>query len=448
MQNTFLWRSSNIKKNRAITTLTLLMIILVPYYISGSSRAVYTITASIFVPAVFFIIFRELKREKDRTLIVLIIISIMLRIALMIFIERTKILMESDALVYHDQASEISKYLIGNTNLKGETSAHAFGYVYFVSFIYAAYGIHQFMPKAINAILGISVGIIIYKISKRIFEDIKVSRLSAAFALFLPGTIVWSVSILKEQWVILMTMLSLYFCVNVRKEGFSAGKTLAVMACIIGIWTMRFYIAILIIPIFIYATLAERRRNRLLLTLILIMALAVTTYAFAGRNIMGVEISLTEVDARLRLLSTGGGSSIGETHDVSSLGGAIAYLPRGITLLLFAPFPWKPATSVLYGLTYPEMLIYYLLIIPICIGFIRAIREKRKGLDIIIFFLVAGGVAYSMMSGNIGTLYRARVPLFLFLYMFGAKGMVEISNRMAERKGLQSLQINLAESAL
>jgi hypothetical protein len=103
---------------------------------------------------------------------------------------------------------------------------------------------------------------------------------------------------------------------------------------------------------------------------------------------------------------------------IDSLDRTIAYLPKGLTYALLAPFPWAPQRT-LDLLTIPEMLVWYALL---AVAAVSLLRMRRMWFPVLPFVVYALGlvVAFSLAEGNYGTLYRHRAMLLPFVVLLAS----------------------------
>jgi len=76
----------------------------------------------------------------------------------------------------------------------------------------------------------------------------------------------------------------------------------------------------------------------------------------------------------------------------------------------------------------------YLLWIFIIIGMYRALKRRRKGIDILFLYVISSTLIYALLAGNIGTFYRARAPIMLILFVFAAGGLIRAKVEDAEEE--------------
>lgn len=375
--------------------------------------------------ALLVLMVRVVRGIGDRTFFYFVLAALVVRIVMAIVLHNASLVKEADSIVYHAEAIRLSSALLGAGPLYATTVAgQAYGYVYFSSFLYAGLGANSLIPIFINCFVGVSCGAFVYKIAAALWKDRKVALIASFLALFMPGILVWSTLNLKDAWVSLFVLIAVWRLVLVRERGFETADLLILALCIGALATIRFYLALIIAPLLFYAVGAGRRRSVVYLGILLLIVMLIFGYALMGRQIMGVRIGLEELSNRLSGLATGeGGSSTGQYRDISSPLGAVKYLPQGLVVLLFSPFPWKPPVSTLYVLAYPEMIFTYLLWPFIIIGVVRAIRRRLAGIDVVIIYITSVMLLYALLAGNIGTSYRARAPIMLLLFVFAAGGL-------------------------
>jgi hypothetical protein len=107
--------------------------------------------------------------------------------------------------------------------------------------------------------------------------------------------------------------------------------------------------------------------------------------------------------------------------DLSTPGGALSFLPIGMSVLLLGPFPWQ-MTSLRPLISLPEMLLWWSMLPALWRGIRFSIR-REFGTSIPI--LVFGGTLtalYSLTLGNVGAAFRQRAQIFIFLFIFVAIG--------------------------
>jgi hypothetical protein len=85
----------------------------------------------------------------------------------------------------------------------------------------------------------------------------------------------------------------------------------------------------------------------------------------------------------------------------------LTYLPRGIAYALFAPFPWSIQRPI-DALVIPDVLVWYVLMVGAGWSVVARRDRWRLYLPLVLFVCLMIGL-YSLVEGNLGTLYRHRV---------------------------------------
>jgi hypothetical protein len=172
---------------------------------------------------------------------------------------------------------------------------------------------------------------------------------------------------------------------------------------------------------------------RLLATILLGVAL---TYFGPGER-MSAQLNtfgnLERIQSSRSDLARSAGSGFGEELDISTTEGAIAALPIGFMYLMLAPFPWE-AANLRQAITIPEVLIWWAMIPFILIGLAYTVRHRaRNALPVLIFTLLLT-IAYSLFQGNVGTAYRQRTQIQVFLFIFVAAGWTVYKERKENKR--------------
>lgn len=407
-------------RNKKILLIAVIASVGLGILLAVTSKTAFSFGAALLLVALFISFVKLLRETKNNTLIKLAVFSLFLRVVVALISNHINLIQEADALSYQKNAVFIANSWL-NGYYRVPAMSSAYGYIYFVSFLYAGIVSEKMIPIIINCFVGVAAGIYIYRIAIHVWKDERIATYAAFFALFMPGILIWSTGNLKDTWANLLLIISIYYLLKIREEGPGANRVVGVLLCIALLWTIRFYLSILLIPMLVFALGAAKRRSFIYISILFMVVLTISIVSFAGTEVRGVTIGLETLDTSRRELAAAGGSETGEIRRVTSIGEAVAFFPIGLAYFFFAPFPWSAPTSTLYLLTLPEMVIIYIMWVFIVIGLVRAIKRKSSGAEIILIFVTAATVLYSLGAGNIGTLYRMRTPIMLLLFVFAAE---------------------------
>jgi hypothetical protein len=126
-------------------------------------------------------------------------------------------------------------------------------------------------------------------------------------------------------------------------------------------------------------------------------------------------------------------SGFGEDTDVSTAEGAITAIPIGFLYLMLAPFPWQ-ATNMRQAISLPEVFAWRAMIPLLISGIWYSLKHRlRKAFPVMIFSLMLT-LAYSIFLGNVGTAYRQRTQIQVFLFIFVGVGWTLYKERREDRK--------------
>jgi hypothetical protein len=103
---------------------------------------------------------------------------------------------------------------------------------------------------------------------------------------------------------------------------------------------------------------------------------------------------------------------------------------------MFAPFPWEMA-SLRQSITLPEVLVWWAMIPLMVYGLWWTVRHRLRTAFPILIFTLMLTLAYSIFQGNVGTAYRQRTQIQVFLFMFVGVGWQIWREHKEDKKLLQ-----------
>jgi hypothetical protein len=277
-----------------------------------------------------------------------------------------------------------------------------------------------------------------------IFPNRTVARAAGLLAAFFPSLIIWSCQGLKDGPIIFLLTLSM---LSILKLGdrFSFRYLLALALALCCLLTLRFYVFYIVALAGAAAFILGRHRltaesfaRQLIVITVVSLALGyfgVSRYASQQLEAYGSGEQLQ----RMRLdAAQSAESGFGTDIDVSTTTGAITAIPTGLTYLMLAPFPWQFG-SLRQMLTLPEMLIWWCAIPLLAFGAWFTIKHRLREIAPIVIFTSLLTLTYSIMQGNVGTIYRQRAQLLVFYFIFVAVGFVLVKeNRKVQRRETQA----------
>ncbi|MBK9316903.1 MAG: hypothetical protein IPM55_22055 [Acidobacteria bacterium] len=243
--------------------------------------------------------------------------------------------------------------------------------------------------------------------------------------------IIWSCQTLKEPVVIFIECVAIYACVHLKLTGFTVRYVLLAASSILLLYPFRFYAAF-IAAIAAGVSLMMPQFGKWGSSVKGAIAIGVLVIPFAvssgmlARSQAQIEAFDTERIQKFRKdVAKNQGSGVVTQFDMRTSTGFVMGTLVGAVHLLLAPFPWQlGGGSVRMIMTLPELLVWWWLffagLIP---GLWHAIKTKFSEISPMLVFIVALGLLYSMMFGNVGLVFRQRAQLLPWLLIFAIYGL-------------------------
>jgi hypothetical protein len=242
--------------------------------------------------------------------------------------------------------------------------------------------------------------------------------------------VIWSCLLLKDPLIVLLVSVSILCTLKVQQE-LKPWYLLPGSLAMLLIFPLRGYVFYFVLLAVVGTLLMARfgkaasisgylaRLGGLALVAALFFALGFDEIARQQINAKLLDrIQLSRMDLA-RTANTG----FEADADVSTLRGAVRFLPKGLIYLLFAPFPWQTGSTRMM-LALPETALWYGLF-PFCIlGMIYTARRHLRDALIIFLFVIQLTCFYAIFVGNIGTAHRQRTQVYVFYLIFTSAGLV------------------------
>ncbi len=356
-----------------------------------------------------------------------------------------------DSNTYHLAGKKLMRSWFGLHEASGDRFLEHFstdigwGITYLVAGIYSVTGSDILAAQFFCAVIGAATVPLVYVCVRKIFRNDRVSLVSALLVGFYPAFVIWSSQLLKDGLIVFCLVLAMAMILNLR-ERFDYTSAVVLLIALFGVLSLRFYIFYMMSAAMLGAFLvgSGKSNQSIVRNLIILMVLGLgLAYLGVGRD-AGTNLEKyggLEQLQRARSGAAQAGSGFGQELDVSTTEGAISALPVGFVYVMFAPFPWQIFSNTTFLIALPDMIIWWLSIPLLVMGIIYTIRHRlRDALGIIIFSLMLT-LAYSLFQGNIGTAYRHRIQIQVFLFMFVAVGWTLVKERRENKKALRNAEI-------
>jgi hypothetical protein len=339
----------------------------------------------------------------------------------------------------------------GTANLTDEFTQRAisakevgWGMTYLTGLIYYIAGRSILVAQSFCAVIGAATAPMVYFCAQKIFQNQRVAKASALTVAFFPSFIIWSSLLLKDGLIIFLLVSTMTMVLQLQKK-FSLPTLAILIFSLFGVISLRFYIfymlAAAVAGSFVIGlgnSIQSMTRN---LIAVLIVGLSLT-YLGVIRNAtteMSKFGSLEAVERSRQWAASSSESGFNEDVDVSTTEGAIAALPIGFTYLMLAPFPWQ-VSNFRQAITLPEVFLWWSLIPLIIFGIWYTLKNRlREAIPILLFSLMLS-LVYSIFQGNVGTAYRQRTQIQVFLFIFAAVGWTLLQERRENKKLLRRME--------
>jgi len=345
-----------------------------------------------------------------------------------------------DALTFDGFGRQITYVWLGLDSPTSDLSVRAlstitpgWGINYFVAILYYVFGYNILAAQSVIGVVGAAIVPMLYHCSYQMFANTKVSKIAAVLAALFPAFVVWTSQLLKDGVVIFLLVLVMTMVLVLQKK-LNYAAIVALVVGLAGIISFRFYIFYMVMVAVVGSFIVGRKNSIESLVrglgLIIVAGLLLTYFGVLDTATQSFERFATfEQLQRSRLdLATGAGSGFGSDVDVSTTQGALTTIPIGLLYLFFAPFPWE-AVSLRQSITIPETILWWSIVPLIVVGLIYALRNKLRTSIPVIIFTVMLTLAYSVFQGNVGTAYRQRTQIQVFLFIFVGVGGALILER-------------------
>ena len=238
---------------------------------------------------------------------------------------------------------------------------------------------------------------------------------------------VWSCQLLKDGLIIFLLVLAVILVLELQ-ERLKYSYILVLIFSAFCILSLRFYIFYMIVAATVGSFIigSSNSQQSAIKRIILVIAIGLGLTYFGGlrsaSNNIDKYANLERIQSSRSDLATTQ-SGFGQDVDVSTANGALSALPVGLTYLMLAPFPWQ-VVNLRQSIVLPEILLWWAMIPFLIIGLIYTVKSRLRNSIAILVFVPMLMLGYALFLGNVGTAYRQRTQIQVFLFMFIAVGWV------------------------
>lgn len=392
------------------------------------------------IALVFFVsipilgLFRKYSDEKEFiTTVFLFALALRMGFGLFIHIFDLRSFFGGDALAYDQNGAGMVDLWMGlesgNDRLYYQhdpASGSAWGMNYLTGAIYFLLGRNIFAAQSFCAVIGAATAPMVFFCARKIYSNLNVAKFAALGIAIFPSFVIWSGQLLKDGLIIFLLVVAMTMVIQLQ-ERFSYAGLAALIFAMFGILSLRFYIFYMVVVAvagsFLIGLSTSTRSIARGMVILFVIGFALM-YLGVGRS-ASIELkvfgNLERIQSSRSDLARAANSGFGEDVDVSTAEGALAAIPVGFAYLMFAPFPWQ-AASLRQSITIPEVLIWWGMMPFLISGLIYTVRNRlRKAFPVLVFSLLLT-VAYTIFQGNVGTAYRQRTQIQVFLFILVGVG--------------------------
>ncbi len=339
-----------------------------------------------------------------------------------------------DAMTYDHFGWELAKVWAGDAQytqwvLTRVQSVGHNGMFYWVAAGYTVLGRSPFLLTVVQIMVVSLTPLLVYKTARLLFDSTPVARYAALMTAFFPSMVIWSSMLLKDSIVIFLFCTTVFFSLKLQLENkiYYALPSLTAMVLIFPIRGYVFYFALLaVVASYLLSRYGGATVAALAVRLAGLCLVGLVIFALGFDEIAKQQVNsnlLDQVQNSRMDMARRADSGFDATANVSTLRGALSFLPRGVMYLLFAPFPWEGGGARKL-LAVPEMVVWYGLF-PFCVmGMLYTARKLFRRALIIFLFTIQLTLFYAIFQGNLGTAHRQRTQLFVFYFIFTSAGLV------------------------
>jgi hypothetical protein len=312
------------------------------------------------------------------------------------------------------------------TNDVANLSGTIGGYDFWNAIVYFFTGKSPFSLIFINCIAGSVTAILIYYITKQLYNE-KAAKISAILTAFWPSLFTWSIQNLKELLSILLIAILIMSLVQLKAK-FRFYLLLIIAIASLALKELRmvsfviFYAVILPFSLILFLW----KKNRILF-IFLVLLVGAGGAIFINHYLN--YSSLLEYIKYMRTVRAYGNTAFFSNIDITNPINFLIFVPVALLVAWLAPFPWQIG-SMSQVAAMPEMLLYYALLPAMFLGCGFVMRYKLKEGGIIPVYIFIMMITLASIEGNIGTLFRHRAMVLPFMFVLTGIGLERINFRI------------------
>jgi hypothetical protein len=278
------------------------------------------------------------------------------------------------------------------------------------------------------------VPVYVYWFTRALDAPDGVARRAGWLVALSPAFVFWSGSLYKEGLTLLFLSVAAYH--TLRLQSGWKGRSLSILAmCVIALWGVRSYLAILLALAVVLSLLwgrmprtGQSRGVPVFVRQAAVMSVFAGVIVSVGLSVRTEQVLLESDEGVLVNLDVRRAGSAKEAKSgylqeasVATPEEALQYFPVGLLYFLTVPFPWQLG-AIRQNLIIPEN-VFWLGLYPLMVlGIRRALKSNRPGTVFLLLMTAGMCVVYALLAANVGTAYRMRSQVWLLWAPFAAWG--------------------------
>jgi hypothetical protein len=372
---------------------------------------------------IFLIFIFTIYRNYDNRFKLVIFISACIRFLLIIVDESfiTILPVQTDSILFNSAAHQILENYKSHLPIfyQVEPVTNVRSYGLFISFIYKLFGEYLILARLVNAILGILVAILVYKICIKLFNDKKAAFISMTLALFWPSILVFNSYALRDTLISFLTFLMIYKLVLISFKEQITNNLVDILLIFIIMFFFRSQNVFLYFGIFsIYIVVLLYRANIQVISKIITLLILGLFALFIFYKLSPLIIEVVTYPFRAHPLRIEGGSAYLQNMIYNNYWDIIKYLPIRFIYFTFGPFLWT-IHGLFQLLSAIEGLFIFICFIFLMKHFFKKNNDSLNNIQVFLFlFCMVGLFANSMIDSNFGTAIRHRIDYIIIFFIF------------------------------
>ena len=311
-----------------------------------------------------------------------------------------------------------------------------------MGWVYYLFGHDVVGPKLLNCLFGALTVVATYALAKELGGGVRAGWFAALLAAFFPSLVLWSIVNLKDALVVLLIAITMLGGLKFAHRPSWQWAVITILA-FAALENLRLYVFfglgwLLWISFFVINRAPWRQRLKFgipfALALLSVVFITNQTQAFGLRYLSAKRLealaSSREFGARMGEL----GIDIEDVPRAEADGYTIQLrtAPTVLPYVLWGPFPWQARTTREAALV-PETLAWYGLQALIITALVGYRRERWREMFLPLAYCAGLSFVFSLIEGNVGTIYRHRAMLLIPAFAMASLGFVWVLDWRARR---------------